>query len=95
MPEIANNEFWKDLKPITKVFQPDALPEVYLANAPTEDERYYEEHDVVFNSRASAGTIVTYAMGRLDWPYGDDVRVIGVSNQSDGYVLVQNWEGIL
>ena len=39
MPELAKTEFWKDLKPITKVFQPDALPEVYLENAPTEDER--------------------------------------------------------
>jgi 2,4'-dihydroxyacetophenone dioxygenase len=29
------------MKPIEKVFQPDALPEVYLANAPTDDERYY------------------------------------------------------
>ena len=60
-----------------------------------EDERHYEEVDCVFNTRASAGTVVAYAMARLDWPYGDDVRVIGVANQSDGYVLSQAWEGIL
>jgi 2,4'-dihydroxyacetophenone dioxygenase len=32
-------EFWRNLKPIEKVFQSDALPEVYTANAAT-DERY-------------------------------------------------------
>jgi hypothetical protein len=71
---------------------------VGVTNAPVdtpEDERYYEEVDVVFNSSASVGTIVTYAMGRPDWPYDENARVIGVSNQSDGYVLQQAWEGIL
>ena len=28
-------EFWRNLKPVEKVFQPDALPEVYMANAAT------------------------------------------------------------
>lgn len=60
-----------------------------------EDERYYEEYDLVFRSGASVGTIVTYAMARPDWPYTGEVRVVGVSNQSDGYVMQQNWEGIL
>ena len=41
MPDAPTTEFWRDLKPITKVFKPDALPEVYIANAPTDDERYY------------------------------------------------------
>ena len=41
MPELATTEFWKELKPISKVFQPNALPEVYISNAPTDDERYY------------------------------------------------------
>jgi len=41
MPESAATEFWKDLKPIQKVFQKDALPEVYTHNAPTDDERLY------------------------------------------------------
>ncbi|PYE23432.1 hypothetical protein C8J32_10763 [Rhizobium sp. PP-CC-3A-592] len=41
MPEAATSEFWRDIKPITKVFQPDAKPEVYLPNAPTEDDKYY------------------------------------------------------
>lgn len=39
MPETATREFWRDLKPVPKVFQPDALAEVYLVNAPTDDER--------------------------------------------------------
>ena len=41
MPERASGEFWATLKPIANVFKPDAMPESYLANAPTEDERYY------------------------------------------------------
>ena len=34
-------EFWRDLKPIEGVFKKDAAAEVYLADAPTDDERYY------------------------------------------------------
>jgi 2,4'-dihydroxyacetophenone dioxygenase len=41
MPEDATKEFWKDLKPIENVFRPDAMPEVYIHNAATDDERYY------------------------------------------------------
>lgn len=41
MPEVATTEFWKHIKPIEKVFQPDAQPEVYIHNAPIDDERYY------------------------------------------------------
>src|ERR687887_634321 len=38
MREAAKTEFWRDLKPIANVFKPGALPEVYLADAPTDDE---------------------------------------------------------
>ena len=38
---MAGTEFWRDLKPIPNVFKSHALPEVYLHDAPTEDERYY------------------------------------------------------
>ena len=41
MPEAAQTEFWRDMKPIANVFKPDAMPESYLANAATEDDRYY------------------------------------------------------
>jgi len=41
MPERASGEFWATLKPIANVFKPDAMPESYLANAATEDDRYY------------------------------------------------------
>lgn len=51
MPAAATNEFWKDLKPIKKVFQPDALPEVYIPNAPTEDERLYVPFTETVSSR--------------------------------------------
>jgi len=51
MPELATTEFWKDLKPIAQVFQPDALPEAYIANAPTDDERYYVPFTETVSSR--------------------------------------------
>ncbi len=41
MVEAANTEFWKDIKPIEKVFQPNALPEVYMAKVAEGDERYW------------------------------------------------------
>ena len=41
MAETANSEFWRELKPIAQKFRPGALPEAYIANAPTEDERFY------------------------------------------------------
>ena len=41
MPEAANREFWKDLQPIPDCFKPDAKPEVYLHNAPADDESLY------------------------------------------------------
>ena len=41
MPEAANREFWKGLQPIPDCFKPDAKPEVYLHNAPADDERLY------------------------------------------------------
>ena len=44
-------EFWRDLKPITSVFKADARPEVYVADAPTEDERYYVPFTETVGSR--------------------------------------------
>ncbi len=37
MAETANSEFWRELKPIAQKFRPGALPEAYIANAPTEE----------------------------------------------------------
>ena len=51
MPETPNTEFWRDLKPITSVFKPDARPEVYIADAPTDDERYYVPFTETVGSR--------------------------------------------
>jgi 2,4'-dihydroxyacetophenone dioxygenase len=51
MPEKAVLEFWKDLQPIAKVFQPDALPEVYIQNAPTDDFRLYVPFNETVSSR--------------------------------------------
>ena len=43
MPEKATVEFWRDIPAIekSKVFKPDALPEAYIHDAPTRDERYF------------------------------------------------------
>ena len=41
MAETANSEFWRELKPIEQKFRPGALPEAYIADAPTEDDRFY------------------------------------------------------
>ncbi|MQA85585.1 MAG: cupin domain-containing protein [Streptosporangiales bacterium] len=41
MAEAAKTEFWRDIEPISSVFKPHALPEVYRPDAPTDDERYY------------------------------------------------------
>ena len=41
MAEAAKTEFWRDLKPIEKVFQTHSLPEMYTPNIATDDERYY------------------------------------------------------
>ena len=40
---VANaiSEFWRDIRPIESPLKPDALPEAYIPNAATEDERYY------------------------------------------------------
>lgn len=45
-------EFWRDLKPITKVFQPDAAPEVYIPNVSSlEDMRYFVPLSETVSSR--------------------------------------------
>ena len=41
MAEAPKSEFWRDIKPIQKVFKADALPEAYIANAAIDDDRYY------------------------------------------------------
>jgi len=41
MAEAAKTEFWRDLKPIEKVFQTHSLPEMYTPNIATDDRRYY------------------------------------------------------
>ena len=35
------NEFWRNIPAIPNAFKPDALPEVYIHNAPTDDARLY------------------------------------------------------
>ena len=51
MPEPATAEFWRDLKPIEGVFKADAMPEAYIADAPTEDERWYVPFTDTVSSR--------------------------------------------
>jgi len=51
MVEVATREFWRDIPSIENVFKPDALPEAYIHNAPTEDERYYVPFSDTVSSR--------------------------------------------
>lgn len=57
------------------------------------DEIAYDEIDVVTSSRATAQEVVAAAKDELEEYEG--VRVIGVSNQSAGYVLWQDPNGDL
>ncbi len=41
MAEATGTEFWRDLKPIEKVFQKHSLPEMFTPDIATDDERYY------------------------------------------------------
>ena len=51
MPEAATTEFWKSLKPITTVFQPNALPEIYTPDVANADERYFVPFTETVSSR--------------------------------------------
>jgi len=35
------DEFWRELKPVAEVFRPGAVPEQYIHDAATYDERWY------------------------------------------------------
>jgi 2,4'-dihydroxyacetophenone dioxygenase len=41
MPDRPTDEFWRDLRPITQVFRPDALPDAHLSDVASDDERFY------------------------------------------------------
>jgi 2,4'-dihydroxyacetophenone dioxygenase len=41
MTDQPGTEFWRDLAPIAQVFQTDAAPEIYLHDAPVDDDRFY------------------------------------------------------
>ncbi len=51
MAEKPTTEFWRDIKPIANVFKADAMPETYISNAPTDDERYYVPFSDTVSSR--------------------------------------------
>ncbi|MEU7202252.1 2,4'-dihydroxyacetophenone dioxygenase family protein [Streptomyces sp. NPDC045470] len=51
MPEQPGDELWKNLQPIKDSFKPDALPEVYIQGAATDDDRYYAPFTETVGSR--------------------------------------------
>jgi len=51
MTDTTEREFWRDLKPIEEVFRPGAGADVYIADAPTDDERYYVPFSETVSSR--------------------------------------------
>jgi len=51
MLDKPTTEFWRGIKPLANVFKPDSLPETYIQNAPTDDERYYVPFSETVSSR--------------------------------------------
>lgn len=51
MVDKAVTEFWQNIAPIANPFKPDALPEAYIANAATDDLRYYVPFTETVSSR--------------------------------------------
>ncbi|MBR8334028.1 2,4'-dihydroxyacetophenone dioxygenase family protein [Burkholderia ambifaria] len=51
MVDKAVSEFWQNIAPIANPFKPDALPEAYIPNAATDDERYYVPFTETVSSR--------------------------------------------
>jgi len=45
------NEFWRELKPVAEVFRPGAVPEQYIHDAATYDERYFAPLSPTVGSR--------------------------------------------
>ncbi len=51
MTEQQGQEFWRNLTPISNSFKTDALPEVYLSQVATDDDRYYAPFTETVGSR--------------------------------------------
>ena len=51
MLKTTGNEFWRDIPAIENCFKPDAKPEVYIRNAPTDDEKMYVPFTDTVSSR--------------------------------------------
>ncbi len=51
MSDTAPTEFWRELKPIARVFQTHAMPEAYISGAATGDDRYYAPLSETVGSR--------------------------------------------
>lgn len=59
-----------------------------------ESERFYDEVDFVAPSSSTAAQVIERARLSGELEGYDDFRIVGVANQSDGYVMIQNWEGV-
>ncbi|MHA6799439.1 cupin domain-containing protein [Bounagaea algeriensis] len=51
MTEQQGQEFWRNITPISNSFKADALPEVYLSQVATDDDRYYAPFTETVGSR--------------------------------------------
>lgn len=63
---------------------------LYLTSDPVgtpRDAIYTEEVDVITSSRASVAEVVEAAREEIDSSYDSSMRIIGVTNESDGYVM--------
>ena len=63
---------------------------IYLTTDPVGTPREHicvEEVDVIAASRASVAEVIEAAREEIDGTYSSAMRIIGVSNESDGYVM--------
>lgn len=75
-----------------------ALFTVALTDQPTgtpDEELCYDELDLVAPRRASLSRLVDFAQKAAASTYGDDVRIVGILNQSTGEVLAEAPQGNL
>lgn len=80
MAEAGGTEFWRDLQPIKQVFRPGAVPEAYVPNIATHDERYYAPLSETVGTRP-----VFISLGQNRWCDGPCAGAPGESHTLVAY----------
>ena len=70
---------------------------LYLTSDPVDtppNQRCCEEVDVITSSRASVAEVIEAAREEIEGTYSSSMRIIGVTNESDGYVMADDMNGL-